>query len=209
MSSHEADIKSYFSKTFAEHSETSEGLDYNGRQSHYLRLGVLVNQIDAFENFSVNDVGCGFGSLLDALYGSGRTNFDYMGYDLVGEMTDLGRQTWTSKNPRLEFITGGTDKLKTADYSLASGTFNIKQATPHDDWHEYVLGCLRDMLEHTKVKLVVNFLTSYSDAEYMRDDLYYPDPREMFDFGMKLTGSAAIRHNYGLYDFTLIINKNR
>ncbi len=207
MSSRERDIRNYFKNTFEEHGESSEGLDYNGRQSHYRRLGVLVNEIDTFENFSINDVGCGFGSFLDALYGSGRNNFEYTGYDLVEEMTTLGRQNWTIKNPQLEFITGGTEALKMADYSVASGTFNMKQQAPHDEWHNYVLKCLKDMIDHSKVKIAVNFLTSYSDEEYMREDLYYPDPREMFDFGMKLTGSAAIRHNYGLYDFTLIINK--
>ena len=207
MNSRENNIRNYFRKTFNDHGESSEGLDYNGRQSHYLRLGVLVNELNAFENFSINDLGCGFGSLLDALYGSGRNNSDYTGYDLVEEMILLGQKNWTAKNPRLKFISGGTEALKMADYSVASGTFNIKQDSSHDDWHNYVLECLKDMMLHTKIKLVVNFLTSYSDEEYMREDLYYPDPREMFDFGMKLTGSAAIRHNYGLYDFTLIINK--
>ena len=207
MNSRENNIRNYFRKTFNDHGESSEGLDYNGRQSHYLRLGVLVNELNAFENFSINDLGCGFGSLLDALYGSGRNNFDYTGYDLVEEMILLGQKNWTAKNPRLKLTSGGTEALKMADYSVASGTFNIKQDSSHDDWHNYVLECLKDMMLHTKIKLVVNFLTSYSDEEYMREDLYYPDPREMFDFGMKLTGSAAIRHNYGLYDFTLIINK--
>lgn len=197
----------YFAKKFAKHGLTSSALDYNSRQSHYLRMGIIANEIDQVQNFSVNEVGCGYGAFLDVLFGSGRTNFDYHGYDLVLEMIKAGRETWTSKNPRLKFTHAGTEELQEADFTVASGVFNMKQQTELNQWHEYVLENLKVMVENTRQKVIVNFLTSYSDAEFMRDDLYYPDPKELFDFGMQLTGSVAVRHNYGLYDFTLIINK--
>lgn len=198
--------KEFFAGKFDEHGESPEGVCYSNPKGQILRIGALVSQIEEQSGFSVADVGCGFGSLIEALFGAGKFNFDFTGYDLVDEMIENAKERWAG-DPRLSFIGGGTKSLQPADYVLASGTFNMKQDTPHDEWHDYVMSCLSDMLAATNKKLIVNFLTSYSDEEYKRDDLFYANPNAMFDWAMQQTGSAAILHNYGLFDFTLVVNR--
>ena len=53
-----------------------------------------------------------------------------------------------------------------------------------------------------------NMLTSYSDKEYMRDDLYYGDSCHFFDFCKKnFSKNVSLLHDYNLYDFTIIVRK--
>ena len=51
-----------------------------------------------------------------------------------------------------------------------------------------------------------NMLTSYSDADKMRDDLYYGDPCELFDHCKRsYSRNVALLHDYGLYEFTMLV----
>ena len=51
-------------------------------------------------------------------------------------------------------------------------------------------------------------VTSYSDPEFMRPDLYYADPRFLFDYcKRKLSRHVALLHDYGLYEFTVLVRQ--
>ena len=63
------------------------------------------------------------------------------------------------------------------------------------------------MYDRSTVAMSATFLTSYSDKDRMRDDLYYPDPAEMFAFAKSLSRNVAVLHDYNLYDFTVIIRR--
>ena len=53
-----------------------------------------------------------------------------------------------------------------------------------------------------------NCLTSYSDRDKMRNDLYYADPSFLFDYcKKKYSKNVAILHDYDLYEFTVLIRK--
>jgi hypothetical protein len=56
--------------------------------------------------------------------------------------------------------------------------------------------------------MAFNFLTKYSDAEFMRPDLYYADPCFFFDYCKKnFSKNVALLHDYKIYDFTILIRK--
>ncbi len=53
-----------------------------------------------------------------------------------------------------------------------------------------------------------NALTSYSDIEFRRDDLYYADPLFWFDYcKTNISKYVALLHDYPEYDFTIIVRK--
>jgi len=56
-----------------------------------------------------------------------------------------------------------------------------------------------------------NMLTRYSDADRMaqRPDLFYGDPLFFFDFcKCEFSRNVALLHDYGLYDFTILVRKD-
>ena len=48
----------------------------------------------------------------------------------------------------------------------------------------------------------------YADAERKRPDLYYADPLALFDHcKRRYSREVALLHDYGLYEFTMIVRK--
>jgi hypothetical protein len=53
-----------------------------------------------------------------------------------------------------------------------------------------------------------NCLTSYSDADRMRGDLFYANPLDLFDLcKRRYSRQVALLHDYELYEFTMIVRK--
>src|SRR5213079_2270688 len=84
---------------------------------------------------SINDYGCGYGALVDWLDGGGRS-YRYHGLDVAPEMIALARERHGG-NAACRF-TSAAGELQTADYTVASGIFNVKLETASDDWRPYV-----------------------------------------------------------------------
>jgi hypothetical protein len=56
-----------------------------------------------------------------------------------------------------------------------------------------------------------NMLTKYSDPERMaeRPDLFFGDPLFFFDFCKRnFSRNVALLHDYGVYDYTIIVRKD-
>ena len=75
-------------------------------------------------------------------------------------------------------------------------------------WREHALTTL-DRLDALSTRgFSFNMLTSYSDPERMRPDLYYANPGELFDHcKRRYSRWVALLHDYGLYEFTILVRK--
>ena len=121
-------------------------------------------------------------------------------------MVEQGRQMHAGKeNCR---FTSDENELVEMDYSIASGIFNIKLHHTQEEWTRYVLHTLGIMNQLARKGISFNLLTSYSDPEFMRPDLYYADPCFYFDYCKRhFSKNIALLHDYELYDFTILVRK--
>jgi SAM-dependent methyltransferase len=150
--------------------------------------------------FSLNDFGCGYGALVGFLAARG-LDVEYRGFDLSESMLEHARREYGNGT-----FVGRVDELAPADYTVASGSFNVKLDVPVDEWREYVVSTLETIAGLSVQGFAFNMLTSYSDADKMRDDLYYGDPRFFFDLCKReYSRHVALLHDYGLYEFTMIV----
>jgi hypothetical protein len=109
------------------------------------------------------------------------------------------------EHPGVTFV-GREGELKRADYTVASGIFNVKLDVPTDEWRGYVIETLGTIARLSAKGFAFNALTSYSDTDKMREELYYGDPRFFFDHCKReYSRDVALLHDYGLYEFTTII----
>jgi hypothetical protein len=75
------------------------------------------------------------------------------------------------------------------------------------EWEAYVFSLVERLWSYSKRGFAFNSLTSYSDRERMRRDLYYPDPARLFDFCKRnLSRNVSVLHDYGLYEFTILVD---
>jgi|ERR1051325_6202786 SAM-dependent methyltransferase len=192
-------VADYYTRKLREHGPTHRGVDWNSPESQRNRFRQLARIIDRTP-FSILDVGCGYGALADFLRES-YPEFQYVGTDISEEMQRAARE-------RQLHVVGSFDEAPVCDYAVASGIFNVRLSTPDDEWRAYILDTLRTMDGKARRGLAANFLTSYSDRELMRENLYYADPCALFDWAKRhLSKQVALLHDYGLYEFTLLVRK--
>lgn len=198
-----SDVADYYSSKLAQHGETPHGVDWNSEESQMLRFKQLSKIIDKKCHFSVNDLGCGYGSYYDYL-SLGYETFSYSGFDVSEEMIRAANLRYKG-NSQVHFELS-SEPGQLADYGLASGIFNVRLGRTDEEWWSYLKATL-DVLDRTsRLGFAFNCLTSYSDLDKMRNDLYYADPCTLFDLcKRRYSKNVALLHDYGLYEFTILV----
>jgi len=193
----------YYRDKLLEHGPTHLGVDWNSPESQKLMFEQLLKVCPPGSHFTINDYGCGYGALVDYIVEAGYS-CKYVGFDLSQEMIDAARQKY-AKHRWADFV---TDDCPVADYTVASGIFNVRLNVSNDDWQNYMLFTIRHMSDLSKRGFAFNVLTSYSDPQLMLPDLYYPNPCFLFDYCKRnFSKQVALLHDYGLYQFTIIVRK--
>lgn len=199
------DVADYYSRKLAEHGPSARGVDWNGEDGQELRFEQLSKVIAHPGEFSVNDLGCGYGGYLDFLRRA-EHQVQYNGFDLSADMVAAAEKRFAgSSNVRFK-VSSEPDGI--ADYSVASGIFNVRLDTGDEDWLAHIL-CTLEVLDKTsRHGFAFNCLTSYSDRDKMRDHLYYANPGALFDHcKCNYARNVALLHDYGLYEFTILVRK--
>ncbi|PYT05762.1 MAG: SAM-dependent methyltransferase [Acidobacteria bacterium] len=198
-------VEQYYTEKLKTHGPTARGVDWNSPESQALRFEQVLKVCDADSAFSINDYGCGYGALSDFLVQRGYS-VQYRGFDvsdqMIAEAKKLHRRLSNCDFFREE------SNLTVADYTVASGVFNVKLRATDDEWERYFLRTLERIAELSSRGFAFNALTKYSDRDRMRPDLYYADPLFLFDYcKRKFTRFVSLLHDYPLYEFTIIVRK--
>jgi SAM-dependent methyltransferase len=200
-------VRNYFGKALSEYGATAEGADRNSTNSQEIRFAQLIKVINEKAGFTILDYGCGYGALAEYLGKQGYSYNHFYGFDILEPMISEASRLHPDST-RYTFTTN-FDEIAAVDYTVASGVFNARLDTSYEEWTDYVIETLHSIDKRSRKGFAVNFLTKYSDLEKMQDRLYYADPGYLFDYCKKnISFNVALLHDYGLYDFTLIIRKN-
>ncbi len=154
--------------------------------------------------FSVYDVGCGLGHM----------------YEFLAEHYPLASYTGCDINPRM--VAGAKARNQalatrveqrdivasppsaTADYVVASGSFNLRMTSSDADWWQIVRSVLRAMYAIARKGIAANFLTTLVD--WQRPVAYHQDPARALEFAQaELSRYAEIRHSYYPWEFALLV----
>jgi hypothetical protein len=130
----------------------------------------------------------------------------YTGCDVSNDMIEAANARYANQ-ANAHFVMA-SEPPDMADYGVASGIFNVRLGRSDAEWQQYLETTL-DVLHNTsRHGFAFNCLTSYSDADKMRDYLYYADPCWLFDLcKRRYSRHVALLHDYGLYEFTILVRK--
>lgn len=199
------DVSNYYTGKLQQHGATPRGVDWNGLESQQLRFVQLSRLMAEDCGFSLNDLGCGYGAFLDYL-DTRFAGFTYIGCDVSAAMIAAARERHRAKSHAQYHETSTPPEV--SDYSVASGIFNVRIGHGHAEWHDYVKATLAVLDRTSRRGFAFNCLTTYSDPEKARADLFYADPCEMFDHCKRsFSRNVALLHDYGLYEFTILVRK--
>ncbi len=198
-------VDKYYTDKILTYGATAQGVDWNSEDSQILRFEQLLKVCSKHSDFSLIDYGCGYGALMDFLI-TKNCQFTYFGYDISNSMIQAAKKLYKDSNNA--FFFGKQSDLQIADFTVASGIFNVKQEVEKNDWTIYILNILKELSFLSKQGFAFNMLTQYSDSDKMRSSLYYADPCFFFDYCKKnFSKNIALLHDYHLYEFTIIVRK--
>ena len=200
-----AELKSYYDNLKDE--DPSQRVGWKNKKAQINRFNQFL-KLFTTNNFSVNDFGCGHGHFFDFLIEEKPNSVAYFGYDMFGDMLPKTRQFNVNNHNAHFFHIGNYSEIKMADYSIASGIFNLKFNLSEDKWLSYILNTITSMNQNSKKGFAFNALTKYSDQDKMQDHIYYADPLFFFDYCKRnFSTNVALLHDYEEYDFTIIVRK--
>jgi hypothetical protein len=182
---------------------TPQGADWRCQATQEMRFVQLLRIAPAQATMSLNDLGCGWGALLHFL---GRRRMlrrvDYLGIDLSEEMVQAARRARPRHASR--FVTGTTPP-RVADYSVASGIFNVMLDLPTATWEAFVRDTLSSLRESSRLGFAVNFMEPVPPPIEACAGLYRPEPARWIAYMEKALGvEVETVAGYGLREVTLL-----
>jgi SAM-dependent methyltransferase len=180
----------------------SRTLGWN-KDCQWVRFEAAFEGIREDEHGSIVDVGCGFGDLLGYLRWRG-WNGRYTGVELVPELIEEARKRYAS-DPAATFISSDVQTFappSKADMAVALGVFNHRL---HQDNFEFARRTIENMWKQTEKIVVCDFLSTSSDPGRRREDLFYADPRDIYELAARYSRRVSIHHAYMPFEFQVKI----
>jgi Methyltransferase domain len=171
--------------------------------SQRVRFEALLEGLRDGDYASILDVGCGFGDLLDFLRARGWQG-RYTGIDLVPELVDEARRRHEGDRAATFACTeiAATGGQETPAMAVAIGIFNHRL---HRDNMEFVRGMIAAMWASSTEVVVCDFLSTTSEPDRRRDDLFYADPGSMLEEARQYSRRAMVHHAYMPFEFQVKI----
>lgn len=196
-----AAITRLYEDSLATHGIKPLAVGWRDEDSHRLRFRKLSSVIDDAHGVRVNDLGCGYGAFYEYLIDVGVNVRLFRGYDISEKMVSLAK----GRVPNGEFILGNAID-KEADYSFASGIFNVRLQESEEKWKQHIEQTLSNMFDFSTKGFAFNLLSTYVD--YQEPHLFYGDPLYFFDFcKRRFSRSVSLLHDYPLFEWTILVRK--
>jgi SAM-dependent methyltransferase len=211
MSSRKYDpIVLHYEKCLKTHGDTHLGVDWPNYQDSILRYKIMLgiatySRKSMHSGFSVTDLGCGAGHLLEYIK-KYSPNVRYTGIDISEKFIGLCK----SKFPEESFLC--CDLLETqtdlpnSDFVIMNGLFTEKLSLTHDEMWDYFQMLTTKAYQISTVGIAFNVMSKLVDWE--RADLFHVDFNLLTSWlRNSLTPHFIIRHDYGLYEYTVYAYK--
>jgi SAM-dependent methyltransferase len=199
-----AEVGQYYSRKIDTYGATPLGVDWSCVPTQQMRFVHLLKLCNFDAPITLNDVGCGYGALLAFLAKRFRGKaVDYLGIDLSPAMIAHAQVLW-KKRQTTAFAVASISP-RTADYSVASGIFNVKLNQPVDLWEHFVAKTLADMHATSRRGFAVNFLAPFPAHIPAIPELYSAHPDVWRQHCERAFNSRVeIITGYGMREYTLL-----
>lgn len=208
-----AAVAEYYGQKLRRHGATPAGADWPSAAGQDLRLALLLRICDLARPFSLNDLGCGYGALLDYLVvRNPGLHVDYLGIDVSPDMVSCAeRRLRRRPAPHLmkAGFVNGCAAPRLADYAVASGIFNVIPPAGRGPWPSLVAQTLSGLHSSTRHGFAVNFLGTAPDQPE-EPCPYRTSPTPWVTYcEQELNASVTVINGYALNEFTILVRRRR
>jgi hypothetical protein len=136
-----------------------------------------------------------------------RKTINYLGVDLSPAMIAEARQLWCKRRDT-EFLVANTSP-RMADYSVASGIFNVKLNQPRALWTRFIEKTLTAMHATSRHGFAVNFLAPLAEGTDGQLELYRaPSALWARYCEQAIDATVEVLENYGMREYTLLMRSS-
>ena len=202
-----AAVGDYYTQKLHRHGATPAGADWASAMGQALRFALLLKLCDFSAPFSLNDVGCGYGGLLDYLQDRHpESGIDYLGLDVSAAMVACAAQRW-QRRANTRFVEG-SQAPRIADYAIASGIFNIVPPDAAAGWTQVVASTLSEMHATARHGFAVNFMRA-APGKADQPGLYRTHPGPWIVYcEQTMDAAVTLVECHALGEFTLLARWN-
>jgi SAM-dependent methyltransferase len=203
MSDQFIEMQEYYKSLYKKFGYSPDALGWS-KGNQFLRFYQLTNQWD-LNNSSILDIGCGFGDFNKYLDANRISEYNYLGIDILEEFILEARKQYLQNN--IEFIEGEfltTDFDKKVDFSIASGTFNVK--IKGVDCYDYIYANMKKMLELSNKAIAIDLLTDRVD--YSHEHNFNYNPMKILEMAYSLSKRVLLNNSCFPFEFAIIIFKD-
>ncbi|QSQ13517.1 class I SAM-dependent methyltransferase [Myxococcus landrumensis] len=195
--------RAFYGALLDQYGDDPRSLSHRDQATQYERFHRLARVFEGESGpFSVHEIGCGlghFGEYLQQHHAQAR----YSGSDVHPSFTEACARKFPQGTFHTRDIVAALPPER-YDYLTLSGTFNVRLSASPEEWRGFVEGMLGAMYALCTKGFSVNFLTTFHDPEYTREDLYYQPPGALLDFVVgKLSRFWELDAAGPLYEYTL------
>ena len=197
-----------YDRQFKVYGGVPEGSFWYDEERQVRRFEVIFDQLRCIipKTYSIADIGCGYGAMLDYILRVGSANVDsYTGYDISTRLVESCRNRFFEFDAEFNV---GDSPVGLVDFSVMSGTYNKTVTKSVRRWEEYVLGCLSKIWAKTEVAMIFNLQVSLGDPFISDSNIYYT---QVDQFSTKLNSmfgvTKAIREMSMPRDVTFVVRR--
>lgn len=206
------DIVKHYEECFKTYGDNNKGVDWPKEIDVQTRYKVML-EIENFdsdshkEQYSLLDFGCGLGHLYQYILDN-HMNIGYAGLDI----SEIFVNKCKEKFPQVEFICcdlmdeDSEISVPKYDYIVMNGIFTEKLALNYDEMLDYFQKLVTKVYERCNYGIAFNVMSK--DVDWEREDLFHLPLNVLSRFLTKnITRDFIIRHDYGLYEYTVYVYK--
>ena len=181
-----------------------KSVGWGTKEKQDLRFAKLLQVIDDKSlPFTINELGCGYGELVNYCTDNGYNLQGYIGVDISENMILAAKDYIKFSNATFDVNNKFSSR---SEFVITSGVFNVYFGEDVSLWEKHIKDTLEYMFEMCIKGISFNLLTNYVD--YTEPNLYYADPIAFFDFCKRnLSKKVTLIHDYELYEWTITVKK--
>lgn len=203
------ELQIHYENSLAMYGPNSKGMDWPNSDDLIKRFKVLTSIIneDLSNNFSVLDLGCGVGLMVDFLKESNLIKkINYKGIDISPQMISFAKKRLPQYDFEERDILESKLDANTFDYVIMNGLFTEKLNMSQSEMFSFFEEMIKIVYNSCKNGFSFNVMSSHVD--WKRDDLFHLELDQLVAFLVKnCSRKIKIDMDYGLYEYSVFVRK--
>ena len=199
-------IKTIYENDLIKYGDNHKGVGWKRKSEAQTRYEIML---DLFSNDNkkkiIIDFGCGLSHFYTFLKKKRFKNFKYIGLDISEKMIEISKKKYPNNQYFCLDIINDHFKVPYVDYTVINGLFTQKGNCNNAQMNNFLKKILFKVFKFTKKGVALNLMSPIVD--WKNKGNFYPDTKLVFNIIKNLSKKFVIRHDYGLFEYTIYIYK--